>query len=106
MFPLANSKQRSKVVPAGADEDYGQNEAANERKRTGSTRYRLTWAALLARVFKFQIDVCPACGGKMKIIAFITDPASIHRYLEGIGLPTAAPPIPPARPPPQMKFEY
>ena len=101
-----NSKQRAKVVPARADEDDGQNDAANERKKTGSTKYRLTFAALLARVFKIQIDHCPACGGKMKIIAFITDPASIRRYLEGVGLPTEAPPIAPARSPPQIEFDY
>jgi hypothetical protein len=42
----------------------------------------------------------------MKIIAFITDPGSIRRYLEGVGLPTAAPPIAPARSPPQIEFDY
>ena len=46
-----NSKKRAKVVPAGDDEEDEQNEAANERKRTGSTKYRLKWAALMARVF-------------------------------------------------------
>jgi hypothetical protein len=89
-----------------ADDDDEKNEAANERKKTGSTKYRLKWAALLARVFKIQVDRCPACGHKMRIIAFITDPASVHRYLEGEGLPTAAPPIAPARPPPQAEFDY
>ena len=68
---------------------------------TSCRAYRLTWAALLARVFQNDVSVCPACGRKMKIIAFITDPASIRRYLEGVGLPTAAPPIAPARSPPQ-----
>jgi hypothetical protein len=42
----------------------------------------------------------------MKIIAFITDPASVRRYLEGEGLEAEAPAIAPARPPPQMEFEY
>ena len=56
-------------------------------------------------VFKFQVDLCPACGGKIKIIAFITDPASIHRYLEGVGLHTAAPLIAPARSPPQVELD-
>ena len=60
---------------------------------------------MITVVFKFEVDLCPACGGKMKIIAFITDPSSIHRYLEGVGLPTAAPPIAPARSPPQYEFD-
>jgi hypothetical protein len=55
-------------------------------------------------VFQIDVSVCPACGHKMHIIAFVTDPASIHRYLEGEGLPTQAPPIAPARSPPQMEY--
>jgi hypothetical protein len=57
-------------------------------------------------VFQIDVSMCPACGQKMKIIAFITDPASIHRYLEGEGLPTQAPPVAPGRSPPQMELEY
>ena len=61
---------------------------------------------MITVVFKFEVDLCPACGGKMNIIAFITDPASVQRYLEGEGLPTKAPPIAPARAPPQIELEY
>ena len=56
-----HSKLRAQIVPA---ENNG-NTPSEERKKTGSTKYRLTWAALLAHVFKFQVDVCPACQGKM-----------------------------------------
>jgi hypothetical protein len=42
----------------------------------------------------------------MRIIAFITDPFSVRRYLEGVGLPTEAPPISKERPPPQEEFDY
>jgi hypothetical protein len=97
-----HAEQRAKVVPAKSNG----NEPSEERKKSGSTKYRLTWAALIARVFKFQVDVCPECGGRMRIIAFITDPASVQRYLRGEGLPTEPPPIAPARPPPQLEFEY
>ena len=97
-----HAAQRAKVVPAKSNG----NEPSEERKKSGSTKYRLTFAALLARVFKFQVDVCPECGGRMRIIAFITDPASVQRYLRGEGLPTEAPAIAAARPPPQMEFEY
>jgi hypothetical protein len=96
------AKQRAKVVPA---ESNG-NTPSEERKKSGSTKYRLAWAALLARTFQTDVSVCPVCQGKMKIIAFITDPASVRRYLEGQGLDAEAPAIAPARPPPQMKFEY
>jgi hypothetical protein len=96
------AKQRAKVVPA---ENNG-NEPSEERKKSGSTKYRLAWAALLARTFQIDVSVCPECGGKMRIIAFITDPMSVQRYLRGEGLPTEAPPIAPARAPPQLEFEY
>jgi hypothetical protein len=96
------AKQRAKVVPA----ETNGNEPSEERKKSGSTKYRLAWAALLSRVFQIDVSVCPACGQKMKIIDFITDPASIHRYLKGENLPTEPPPIAPARSPPQLEFEY
>jgi hypothetical protein len=48
--------------------------------------YRLAWASLLARIF--SIDACQCeCGGRMRIVAAVTDPASVRRYLEGVGLP-------------------
>ena len=46
------------------------------------------------------------CGGRMKIIAALTDPSSIRRCLHGMGLPARAPPIAPARPDPQPQFDY
>ncbi len=45
-------------------------------------------------------------GGKVKIVAALTDPGSIRRYLEGVGLPARAPPmIAPARPHAQQEFD-
>ena len=43
----------------------------------------------------------PACGGHVRIVAALTEPRSIQRYLEGVGLPSPAPPIALARPHPQ-----
>jgi hypothetical protein len=42
----------------------------------------------------------------MRIVAAITDQASIRRYLDGVGLPSEIPEIKPARPPPQIEFDY
>jgi len=99
-----NSKHRSKIVPVSNDDN--RDDPEDERKKPGSSKYRLSWSALLARVFQIDVSVCPACFGKMKIIAFVTDPLSIRRYLKGENLPTGAPPIAPARPPPQEEFNY
>ena len=67
-------------------------------------RYRLAWADLLRRVFRIDVTQCPICGGHMKVIAALTEPRSIQRYLAGIGLPSRAPPIAPARP--QHEFDF
>ena len=61
---------------------------------------------LAARVFRFDVTVCSACGGQMKIIAALTDAHSIRTYLEGVGLPARAPPVAPARPDLQHEFDY
>ena len=42
------------------------------------------------------VRVCDQCGGKVKIVAALTDPGSIRRYLEGVGLPARAPPMAPS----------
>jgi len=40
---------------------------------------------------------CDACGGPMRIIAALTEPDAIRKYLDHVGLPSRAPPISPAR---------
>ena len=42
----------------------------------------------------------------MKIVAALTEPRSIQRYLAGVGLPSRAPPIAPPRPQPQHEFDF
>ena len=66
--------------------------------------YRLSWARLLARVFRVDVTECLVCGGKMKSIAALTEP--IRTYLDGVGLASRAPPIAPPRPLLQTQFEY
>ena len=64
--------------------------------------HRLGWAALLARVFSSDLSACATCGGLLRIVAALTDPASIRTYLEGVGLPA----VPPPRAPAQPQFEF
>ena len=42
---------------------------------------RRRWAELLRRVFQVEVEVCPACGGAMRIVAFITELAVVRRML-------------------------
>ena len=68
--------------------------------------YRLSWSRLLARVFRVDVTQCPACGGKMKIIAALTETLAIRTTLDGVGLASRASPIAPPRPLPQAEFDY
>lgn len=43
------------------------------------------------------MNVCPICGGQMRIIAFITHSADIRRILNHIGVDSEPPRITPAR---------
>ena len=64
------------------------------------------WAMLIARIYEALPLLCPRCGSPMKIIAFITDPASLSRILKHLGVPTKPPTLHPARAPPQKDFEF
>ena len=50
------------------------------------SRHRLGWAALLARVFAVDVTFCLTCGGRLRLVAVLSDPASIGRYFSGVGL--------------------
>jgi uncharacterized protein with PIN domain len=61
----------------------------------GRTKGRMRWAQLLKRVFDIDIEHCPHCGGQLKAIAAIEQPAIIERILTHLGL--AAQPLPRAQ---------
>jgi hypothetical protein len=67
---------------------------------------RLSWAQLIARVFKSEVLVCPQCGGRAEVVAAITQPAVIRAILKSLGLWPRAPPISPARPASQVEAEF
>ena len=69
----------------------------------------MTWAQRLKRVFGIDIQICPACGGTMRIIACIEDAQVIGKILAHLGAKasqTEAPRRPPCRaPPPRGLFD-
>ena len=56
----------------------------------------MTWARLLKRVFDIDIERCQ-CGGKLKLVAVIEEPAVIEKILTHLGLCAQPPPRAPAR---------
>jgi len=100
-----HAADRAQIVP-GAQEQAAAELPANGSAPSAPRSCRLSWAQLLARVFCLEVTVCPRCGGPMRRIAALTDPASIRTYLTGVGLPADPPVISPARPPPQPELEF
>jgi len=47
-------------------------------------------------VFAIDIEICPDCQGRLKILAAIESPDAIEKILTCLGLPAQPPPIAPA----------
>ena len=61
------------------------------------------WAELLLRTFALDVLRCPSCGGRMRLLAMITQPASAARFLAAMGEATEVPRRSPSRGPPYWK---
>ena len=73
--------------------------AGLEAPRAAGPTHAWTWAALMHRVFDLHPLACPRCGGRLRVITTIQDPAVARTILAHLGrsLSTEAPgPAPPA----------
>jgi hypothetical protein len=101
----AHSKLRGSIVPSAPTDDAGGAElevdtgAALPRSRSS---YR-PWAELLKRTFGIDVEQCPSCGGRMRLVALVTAAHSIARILSHLGEPTQPPARAPARGPPYLR---
>ena len=78
--------------------------AASDPKRPSPSRF--AWAQLLAPIFEVLPLLCPACGGEMRIVAFLADPPVVKAILLHLGLPHRPPQLTPARGPPQAELAF
>jgi Putative transposase len=69
---------------------------------SAGTSYR-GWAELLKRTFDIDVLQCPSCHGRMKLIALVTEPKSIVRYLTKLSEPIDVPARSTSRGPPYWK---
>jgi hypothetical protein len=53
------------------------------------------WAEMIRKVYEVDPLICPRCGGRMKVIAFLTDYAVVDRIIDHLKLTFVA-----ERPPP------
>jgi hypothetical protein len=95
----AASEWRSRLVPPAEPEAPGPELLGEKKHKCG---YR-TWAELLRRTFAVDALECPVCHGRMRLVAVLTNPTSVARYLTGVGEPTELPARSPDRGPPYWK---
>jgi hypothetical protein len=54
---------------------------------------RVAWGPLLRRTFAVDVQQCPKCHGRLRLIAAIVDPPVARSILACLGMPTT-PPVP------------
>ncbi|NOX52824.1 MAG: hypothetical protein GXP16_20165 [Gammaproteobacteria bacterium] len=97
-----NAKYRKLVVPTP------NRQAKKKRKHTAHAESQpavendpplapLSCAERLKRVFKLDIEHCPKCGGRLRVIAAVTTPDVIRKILDHVHQQQAPPGKPPAR---------
>jgi hypothetical protein len=78
---------------------------SGDDQTSAERRAAMTWAQRLKRVFNIDIEACSACGGEVRIIASIEDPAVINKilaHLDAIAQPAGGGRLPPCRAPPSV----
>ena len=83
-------------------------EPVTPRKNTGASAprdRRLDWAALMMRTFALDVLACHNCGGRLRVMAFISAANVARQILQHLGLPHIPPTLAPARDPPQLLFD-
>ena len=54
------------------------------------------WAAMIRKVYEVDPVVCPKCGGRMKVVAFLTEYAVVDRIIDHLKLTFVADKPPPS----------
>jgi hypothetical protein len=80
------SALRAAITPAGRGR--GARRKAEPTEPPIAKHVSMTWMQRLKRVFAIEIERCRRCGGKLKVIASIEDPALIERMLAHLERPT------------------
>jgi Putative transposase/Transposase zinc-binding domain len=63
---------------------------------------RIAWGPLLRRTFAVDVQRCPKCHGRLRVIGTVLDPVAAHAILSRLALPTAAPALARARDPTEL----
>jgi hypothetical protein len=63
---------------------------------------RVDWATLLRRSFDVDVLRCTSCGGRLRVLGDVLEPAVVRLVLEALGLPADPPPVARARDPTEV----
>lgn len=102
----ARSAWRAAAVAHGrgaADADRPEPPGAGDAAARARPTPNASWATLMRRACGFDVLSCPRCGGRLRLLALITQAAVVERILEHIGEPIAIPRPRPARAPPELR---
>ena len=91
-----NAAWRARIVPEPAAQASPGEPSCGSPSPSSESSY-IPWAELLRRVFAEDVLSCVRCGGRMKIIATVTDLEAVKKILTCIGLSARPPPVAPAR---------
>ncbi len=92
-----NSRWRALITPAGR----GPRKPASASRPGAKPHAAMTWARRLKRVFRIDVETCELCGGAVRIVTSIENPALIKKILihidrrERVGANPHAPRAPP-----------
>ena len=99
------SKLRALVVPPLPPESSTATAHSHrEHPPTHRSVYR-TYAELMRRTFQIDVEICPSCGGRLKLRALVIEAHNIERLLRHLGEPLEAPKRAPARDPPYFQSQ-
>ena len=76
-----HSRLRAAVTPAGRGRGKKPQAEEGADKPVTPLHVAMSWARRLKRVFRVEIEACARCGGKLKVIASIEEPAVIAKIL-------------------------
>jgi len=97
-----HARWRSQVVSYGRPNPESNARQFDASPRAAGTPGAGTGAALMRRVFDFDVLTCPRCGGRLRVLATVQDPLAVQAilaYLARSGAPAPpglAPPAPAA----------
>ena len=94
------SALRPRITPKPKPAPAPEPEAADRTEPPERSAGYRPWAELLKRTFEIDVLQCMRCNGRMKLVALLTEPRSIARYLEKLGEATEPPSRTPSRGPP------